>query len=87
MINKKIINVSISKKSNSGIIGPTSPVTLKNVPTINVGVDRLDKLTDVYAAGEIAGAVPVYDSVTDKYIVKKLDLGNDLIGDLDGGTF
>ena len=51
------------------------------------GVDRLDHLTDVTAAGETDGAVPVYDSGSDKYIVKKINLGTDVSGDLDGGTF
>jgi hypothetical protein len=31
--------------------------------------------------------VPVYDSSLDKYIVKKVDLGSDVVGDLDGGNF
>ena len=44
------------------------------------------KLKDVVATGETNGAVPVYDANTDKYVVKKLDLG-DVTGNLDGGTF
>lgn len=82
----RTINVSISRKSSTGVINPTNPVTLKSVPTINSGVDRFDALKDVSSSGEIDGAVPVYDAVTDKYIVKKIDFG-DVAGDLDGGTF
>jgi hypothetical protein len=82
----KTINVSISRKSSTGVINPTNPVTLKSVPTINSGVDRLDALKDVSPSGETSGAVPVYDSVTDKYIVQKLNM-TDIVGDLDGGTF
>ena len=73
-------------KSSTGVINPTNPVTLKNVPTINSGVDKLDQLTDVNPAGETDGAVPVYDSATDKYIVQKMNM-TDIVGDLDGGTF
>lgn len=80
-------NISVSANGTSGILDTTVPVTLKNTPTIVSGVDRLDSLKDVYAAGETAGAVPVYDSTTDKYIVKKLNLSTDVIGDLDGGIF
>lgn len=81
-------NIRVSANGTSGILDSTVPVTLKNTPTIvSGGVNRLDNLVDVYAAGEANGAVPVYDSVTDKYIVKKLDLGTDVVGDLDGGSF
>ena len=61
-------------------------VTLKPIPSLNVGVDRLDKLKDVIATGEANGAVPVYDSGIDKYIIKQVDLG-EVTGNLDGGTF
>lgn len=83
----KTINVSVVKKTNLGTINPTNPVTLKNVPTVASGVTRLDSLKDVYPDGETNGAVPIYDSLTDKYIVKRIDLGSDVNGDLDGGTF
>lgn len=83
----RTINVTVAKRTPSGTIVPTNPVTLKNVPTLNTGVTRFDALKDVSAGGETTGAVPVYDSVTDKYIVKKLDLSTDVIGDLDGGSF
>ena len=83
----KTINVSVVKKTNLGTINPTNPVTLKNVPTLNSGVNRLDALKDVSPGGETDGAVPVYDSATDTYIVKKVNLGTDVAGDLDGGTF
>ena len=82
----KTINVSISRKSSTGVINPTNPVTLKSIPTINSGIDRLDALKDVSSSGETDGAVPVYDAATDKYIIKKLDLG-DVGGNLDGGIF
>lgn len=81
-------NIRVSANATAGIIETTTPVTLKNTPTVvSGGVERLDNLKDVYAVDETNGAVPVYDSTTDKYIVKKLDLSTDVIGDLDGGSF
>jgi hypothetical protein len=81
-------NVRVSANGTSGILDTTVPVTLKNTPTIvSGGIERLDSLKDVSATGETSGAVPVYDSTTDKYIVKKLDLSTDVVGDLDGGSF
>lgn len=81
-------NVRVSANGTSGILDTTVPVTLKNTPTIvSGGIERLDSLKDVSATGETSGAVPVYDSATDKYIVKKLDLSTDVVGDLDGGSF
>ena len=80
--------VQVSTNATAGIIDSTTPVTLKPIPSVSSGsgVDRLDKLKDVVATGETNGAVPVYDATTDKYVVKKLDLG-DVTGNLDGGTF
>lgn len=82
----RTINVSIAKKSSTGVINPQNPVTLKSVPTINSGVDRIDQMKDVIATGEANGATLVYDITVDKYVVKKLTM-DDLGGDLDGGIF
>ena len=81
-------NVQVSTNATAGIIDSTTPVTLKPIPSVSSGsgVDRLDKLKDVVATGETNGAVPVYDSQSDKYIVKHIDLA-DVTGNLDGGTF
>lgn len=78
--------VNITANATAGVIDSRVPVTLKNVPFAVGGATRLDALLDVDPVGEIAGAVPVYDVASDKYIVKKLDLAN-VVGDLDGGTF
>lgn len=49
--------------------------------------DRLDRLKDVDEGLMPAeGATLVYDQETDKYEVKKLNIG-DIDGDLDGGSF
>lgn len=81
----KVINVIVANKKD-GVIEASAPVTLKPIPTINSGVDRLDNLKDVDASAEIDGATLVYDIGNDKYNVKKLDLSN-ITGTLDGGNF
>lgn len=78
-------NIQVSANATGGSISTNrTPVTLKNTAITLTG--RLDSLADVNASGEITGAVPVYDSVLDKYVVQKLNL-SDVTGDLDGGTF
>jgi hypothetical protein len=79
-------NVIIAKINNNRTINSNAPVVLKNVTNAVGGVSRLDHLLDVVPTGETAGATLVYDSDTDKYIVKKLDLA-DVTGNLDGGIF
>lgn len=78
--------VQISANSTAGIIDTTTPVVIKNNPTLTTGATRLDKLSDVVANNEIDGATLVYNSANDTYIVQKLDL-SDVTGNLDGGTF
>jgi hypothetical protein len=70
------------KLNNSGTIQSTTPVTIQS----SLSQNRIDTLQDVNASGEIDGATLVYESSTDKYIVKKLTL-SDVGVDLDGGTF
>jgi hypothetical protein len=81
-------DIRVSANATSGIIDTTVPVTIKNTPTFgNIGTtQRLDHLQDVSAVGEVSGAVPVYNSSIDKYVVQKLQFP-DIVGDLDGGTF
>jgi hypothetical protein len=81
-------DIRVSANATSGIIDTTVPVTIKNTPTFgNIGTtQRFDHLQDVSALAEVSGAVPVYDSSIDKYVVQKLQFP-DISGDLDGGTF
>jgi hypothetical protein len=81
-------DIRISANGTSGIIDTTVPVTIKNTPTLSnmESTQRLDSLLDVISSGETNGAVPVYDSSIDKYVVQKLNL-TDVDGGLDGGTF
>lgn len=80
--------------SNTGIVvrpnfavasSPSGSVVIKNAAS-TLSASRLDTLQDV-----VEGANPedkstlVYNSLTDKYEVKKLDIGE--LGDLDGGSF
>lgn len=77
-----VVRPSFSISSN-----PTTVVTLKNqVLTVSGTSSRLDGLVDVESAGETAGAVPVYDAATDKYVIERLNL-SDVDGPLDGGDF
>jgi hypothetical protein len=85
VVASKKITVQISANSTAGIISTSTPVVLKNNP-IGIGVTRLDKLTDVVADGEIDKATLVYDSNSDKYIVKQMEF-SDISGEIDGGIF
>lgn len=79
--------IQVSANATSGIIDTTTPVTIKNTPVIPGGAgSRIDRMIDVDPIGETNGATLVYESASDKYIVKKLDL-SDVTGDLDGGVF
>lgn len=78
-------NIQVSANATGGSISTNrNNITLKS--TAVAPSARLDSLSDVNSAGEITGAVPVYDSITDTYVVQKLNL-SDVTGDLDGGTF
>ena len=81
---KRVINVSAN--GTSGVLNTSTPVTIKNNPSLGGGVSRLDQLGDVVASLEEDGATLVYDATTDRYVVKKLSF-DDMQGDLDGGTF
>lgn len=73
--------------TSTGIINTTSPVTLSNTSIINItGTNRMDALVDVVATTELEGAVPIYDSATDKYVIRNIT-GNLVFGAIDGGIF
>ena len=79
--------VQVSTNATAGIIDSTTPVTLKPIPSLSSGgVDMFSKLKDVVTTIETNGSVPVYDSISNTYIVKPLDL-SEVTGNLDGGTF
>lgn len=72
------INVKVQQNPSGGFVQTSSPITLRN--TIQ-NTARLDGLFDVNpdTAETPDGSTLVYDSATDKYTVKLLDL--------DGGNF
>ena len=85
---KLIANTSgiVIKPAFATVSNTTSTIVIKNMAaTISTG-GRLDGLQDVISAGEVTGAVPVYDAATDKYIIERLNLA-DVDGSLDGGGF
>jgi hypothetical protein len=71
--------IQVSSNATAGILDTRTPVTLKSSTGSVGGITRLDSLVDVNAAGEQENATLVYDSETDTYVVKQIDL--------DGGTF
>ena len=60
------------------VLDSKTPITLKTTTSLG-SITRLDSLLDVDAAGEANNATLVYQSNTDTYVVKQIDL--------DGGTF
>lgn len=67
--------VRVSSSTTGVVLDSSTPVTLKST----LGRFRLDALDDVNAAVETENATLVYQSNTDTYVVKQIDL--------DGGTF
>jgi hypothetical protein len=77
-------NIKVVIGKSGGLMSSSTPVTLKNsaigLEGGTVGsITRLDGLDDVVEGTPATGSTLVYDSGTDKYIVKQLDL--------DGGSF
>lgn len=94
---KTIPAVTITVSQTETGLKTTNPVALKTVfplssitNVIQGGGTRFDLLEDVIEGpNPITGEVPVYDSLNDKYEVKRLDF-DDLTGDIDdvdGGSF
>lgn len=89
-----MVNVVVSKRKNvrvtanttGGVIETSPPVTLKNLATLNNGVNTIDELTDVNLTQRNDGSTLIYDQTTDKYVVKHMEFV-DITGDLDGGVF
>jgi hypothetical protein len=71
-------NIKVSSNATAGILDSSTPVTVKSSsgPT---SITRLDSLVDVNASNETDNATLVYDSSSDTYVVRQIDL--------DGGTF
>jgi len=63
-------------------LSSAKPVTLKN--QINE-IRSIEDFGDVDEVNVVTGATLVYNSITDKYEVRPLEIGD--LGNLDGGTF
>lgn len=80
--------VNVSTHGTGGVIDTTTPVTLKNIPTIisSGGVDTIDEMRDINLAQRTDGSTLIYDQGTNTYVVKRMDF-EEINGDLDGGVF
>lgn len=86
-INTAGINATVTVKlSNNTIVGTSSkrPVTLKSTArTIN----NLRDLSDVNEGVPEDGEALVYDAASDKYVTRRIELGDVAIDNINGGTF
>lgn len=92
-INQSSINVTVRVKEPITVTVPDrrTAATTNTQPIVLKGQSRnityLQDLLDIEEASQANGATLVYDSTTDKYVVKQLTLGDLDVTSLDGGTF
>jgi hypothetical protein len=84
-IKRRSPTIGVKINNSTGSIQTTTPVTIQTNITPAV-IYRLDSLADVVEQSPQSGDTLVYDANTDTYVVTRLNL-QDVIGDLDGGTF
>ena len=84
-IKRRSPTIGVKINNSTGVIQTTTPVTIQTNITAATN-NRLDALADVVEQSPQNGDTLVYDSITDTYVVTRLNLQN-VIGDLDGGTF
>ncbi len=75
----------VKVNNTNGVLQTQTPITLKNQVT---EISSLEDIADVAEVDVSTGSTLVYNASTDKYEVKKLDVGS-ISGefDLDGGEF
>lgn len=75
----------VKLSNNKGMLQSSTPITLKNQVT---EINSIEDIADVAEVDVTSGSTLVYNANTDKYEVKKLDVGS-IAGtiDLDGGEF
>ena len=79
-ITGRVINVSVRSGNTTGRSLTSKSITLKNDTSLTSSTNRLDNLADVSEPGNPTdGSTLVYNSNTDIYEVRELDL--------DGGDF
>lgn len=74
------IIAQVNKTGDS--LSSAKPITLKN--QINE-IRSIEDISDVAEVEVVSGATLVYNSQTDKYEVRPLEIGD--LGNIDGGTF
>lgn len=69
-------------KNNNGRLSAAAPITLKNQIQ---EIRSIEDIADVEEVNVVDGATLVYNSVTDKYEVKQIQVSD--LGAIDGGSF
>jgi hypothetical protein len=77
---KKPVRVTVP--SEGSVLAPSSVTVRNDTRFVAGGATRLDQMADVIEQTPVDGAVLVYDSATDKYVLRPIETLN-----LDGGTF
>jgi hypothetical protein len=75
-------NIRVSTNATAGVLNSTTPVTLKNTPTVTA--TRLENLQDIDFSKEVDGAALVYNANTNLYEFQTINAN---VTDIDGGTF
>jgi hypothetical protein len=79
-------SIRVTANTTGEVIQTSTPVTLKNTTTLS-NASRLDQLADVLEpVSPEDGSTLIYNASTDRYEVKKINLG-EVEGNLNGGTF
>jgi hypothetical protein len=86
VLNARISNTHVTVNKHGESLTTTSPVVLKNQVT---ELRSIEDISDVSEVNVVTGATIVYNSVNDKYEVRKLTAAEVEITnlDLDGGEF
>ena len=86
VLNARISNTHVTMNKHGESLTTTSPVVLKNQVT---ELRSIEDISDVSEVNVVTGATIVYNSVNDKYEVRKLTAAEVEITnlDLDGGEF
>jgi hypothetical protein len=79
----RVLRQNVKVNNLGGALTISSPITLKNQV---VEINSIQDIADVDEIDVVNGATLIYNSVTDKYEIKRLNADN-LQLDLDGGSF
>lgn len=81
----RVTTQNVKVNTSGGVLQSQTPITLKNQVT---EITSIEDISDVAEVDVSSGSTLVYNASTDKYEVKKLEVG-DISGEfnLDGGVF